>query len=240
MARNLHLTRALADLSGRMGVRIADLTADEMADIVHAADRCADPFREVNADAAGMPVRVCEGVHFWKLTIGASVWLDQYASPILGGRSPRYKMALVHALVHAREPDAFEGLDTEARILRACRRTARRISATPAEVNAALDVVLGLAPDLRQKDVSDAAADWCALCARLETQTGIPAREWIWNRSAAYAVKCYNDLHQFAAAYAGAGNTHLRDELDAACEALQVLKVRIMNRVKAEREAAHG
>ena len=56
--------RALDDLKSRMGVGLADLTAEEAVALVRACERVADPFREVNADAAGMPVRVADGVWF--------------------------------------------------------------------------------------------------------------------------------------------------------------------------------
>ena len=82
--------------------------------------------------------------------------------------------------------------------------------------------------------------DWRSLCARLETQTGIPAREWIWSRSSAYALHCYNDLDAFARACGGKSGTAMRDELDAATEALQLVKVRIMKRVERTRGGANG
>ena len=95
------------------------------------------------------------------------------------------------------------------------------------------DAVLGLSPrrPAGLADVEDAATDWRAVCARLETQTGIPAGDWIWKHSAAHVLACYNDLHAFARACAGGGWVRMRDELDAAAEALQAVKVAIMRRV---------
>lgn len=229
---SLHLSRALDDLRTRMGVCVSDLTVDEIAELVHACDRCANPFREVNADAAGFPVRVCDGVYFWRLTIGASVWLDEYAGPLLGESDSRYKMALVYALVHARDQHAFEDLRDLESITEAIRQTAARITATTEELNEALDIVLHIRPDTRRGEVSRAATDWSAICCRLESQTGIPAAEWIWHHSSAYAVKAYNDLHEFANAYHGGTSSTMRDELDEANEDLQLLKVRIMKRAR--------
>ena len=130
----MHFAKALQQLR-RQGVELADVTSDELYGLAAAARRCADPFREVNADAAGFPVRVCEGVWFWKLTIGASVWLDEVEEMLGGGTSPRYRLAMIHALVHSREPEAFAGLDTENKVMRAVRATMRTIHATPEEVN---------------------------------------------------------------------------------------------------------
>ena len=182
----MHFAKALQELK-RQGVEIADATPDELYALAEAARRCADPFREVNADAAGFPVRVCEGVWFWKLTIGASVWLDEVAGMLGGGTSPKYRLAMIHALVHSRDPEAFAGLDSEPKVMRAVKATMRTIHATPEEVNRALDAALGLArrPTTPKSTTAAAAADWAAICARLETQTGIPAAEWIWKRSGA-------------------------------------------------------
>lgn len=235
----MHFAKALQQLR-KGGVEPGDCTPDELYTLAEAARRCADPFREVNADAAGFPVRVCEGVWFWKLTIGASVWLDEVEEMLGGGTSPRYRLAMIHALVHSREPEAFVGLDTEAKVMRAVRATMRTIHATPEEVNRAIDVVLGLRATARPRraDASAAAADWAALCVRLESQTGIPASEWMWKRSGAYAILAYNDLHEFASAHAGGrSRDRLVDELDDAMCALRSTAAAVERRVK---EARHG
>lgn len=122
--------------------------------------------------------------------------------------------------------------------MRAVRATMRTIHATPEEVNRAIDVALGLRANVRPRRAdASAAADWAALCARLETQTGVPAREWIWNRSGAYAILAYNDLHEFARAYSGRSETRMMDELDDAMCALRSVTAAIEKRVK---EAVHG
>lgn len=238
----MYFAKALQQLR-KQGVELADVTPAELYGLAGAARRCADPFREVNADAAGFPVRVCEGVWFWKLTIGASVWLDEVAGVLGGGTSPRYRLAMIHALVHSREPEAFAGLDTERKVMRAVRATMRTIHATPDEVNRAIDAVLGIRADARPRraDGAAAAADWAALCARLESQTGIPAAEWMWKRSGAYAILAYNDLHEFARAYAGGrSQDRLADELDDAMNALRVATAAIEKRVKATRGGVPG
>ncbi len=232
----MHFAKALQQLR-RQGVELADVTSDELYGLAAAARRCADPFREVNADAAGFPVRVCEGVWFWKLTIGASVWLDEVTEMLGGGTSPRYRLAMIYALVHSREPEAFAGLDTERKIMRAVRATMRTIHATPEEVNRAVDVILGVRADVRPSRAGDSAsaADWAALCARLESQTGISASEWMWKRSGAYAILAYNDLHEFARAYAGGRAGHMADELDDAMCALRAASAAIEKRVMGQR-----
>ena len=234
----MHFAKALQQLR-RQGVEPGDATPEELYELAEAARRCADPFREVNADAAGFPVRVCEGVWFWKLTIGASVWLDEVEDVLGGGRSPKYRLAMIYALVHSRDAEAFRTLDAEPRIMRAVKATMRTIHSTPEEVNLSIDKVLGTRVRARYRAAtSAAAADWAAICARLEAQSGIPAEEWMWKRSGAYAILAYNDLHEFARAYSGgSGGGRMLDELDDAMTALRLVSSRIEKRVK---EVKHG
>lgn len=236
--KHLVLAQALERLKTQRGISISDFQPDELAEFVLAAERCENPFAEVNADAAGFPVRVCEGVNFWRLTMGASVWLDTYAERWWATDGERYRLALVYALIHAREADAFKRLDNERAAAKAIRETMSGVMATPEEINCALDIVLRLKADTRQKkgEIARAAKDWAHMVRRLETQSGIAADEWLWGRSAEYTVKAYLDLHEFAAAYSGGkAADRMRDELDSAQEALNRIAVKVMRRVKAER-----
>ena len=56
----MHFAKALQQLR-RQGVEPGDATPEELYELAEASRRCADPFCEVNADAAGFPVRVCVG-----------------------------------------------------------------------------------------------------------------------------------------------------------------------------------
>ena len=60
----LLLAEALADMKSRQGVNLADLEPGEVVALVRAVGRVAEPYAEVNADAAGIPVRVAPGVWF--------------------------------------------------------------------------------------------------------------------------------------------------------------------------------
>ena len=231
------LAQALERLKSQRGISIADFTADELVDFVRAAEKVENPFADVNADAVGLPVKVCEGVYFWRLTVGASIWLDTYAEKWWPTTSERYRLALVYALIHARDREAFLSLDTEAKAAKAIRETMARVMATPEEVAFAMDIILGLKADTRDKksEIAVAAKDWAAMIRRLETQSGIKADEWLWGKSADYAVKAYLDLNYFADVYSGGKPERMRDELDKAQEALNRIAVRVMRRVKAER-----
>lgn len=236
--------KAIADLDARMGVKLAEMNAAEIFALVRACEREANPFRGVNADLAGIPLMVCPGVHLWRLTIGAAVWLDEVVEPLVGtGR--RYRAALVYALMHAREPERFAGDWSERRLKKECSAALRAVTVTTDELNAALNEVLGLEPRrarIRNNELEGAARDWANIIQRLEAKTGIPALEWLWSKSATHALRSYADLHRMASALAHqrAPEEPPQPELDAAVEARQLLKVEIARAVKARRAENHG
>lgn len=228
-------TRALDDLKSRMGVGLADLTAAEVVQLVRACERVADPFREVNADAAGMPVRVSDGVWFWPLTIGAAQWLEETADRWWAEDPRRYRNALVYAALHAREPEAFAEIEKPG-VERLVRRALRTVAATSAEVDAALERVLGIASvssasSPTDGDVAATATSWAHLLAKLEAKTGLERDHWLWGVSYAETLRVYHEARQVAAA-SGERAPEMLDELDDAVNGLQRLKVNIMNRVK--------
>ena len=226
--------RAVADLKSRLGVGIADLTADEVVALVRACERVADPFREVNADAAGMPVRVADGVWFWPLTIGAVAWLEETADRWWAEDPRRYRNALVYAALHAREPGAFAVIERRD-VERLVRRALRTVAATSAEVDAALERVLGIVPGASRpgddEAMSATATSWAHLLAKVEASTGIVRDHWLWGVSYAETLRAYHEARQVATA-SGERAPAMLDELDEAVNALQRLKVNIMNRVK--------
>ena len=227
--------RALDDLKSRMGVGLADLTSDEVVQLVRACERVADPFREVNAAAAGMPVRVADGVWFWPLTIGAVAWLEETADRWWAEDPRRYRNALVYAALHARNRDAFAEIEKR-EVERLVRRALRAVAATSAEVDAALERVLGIssvssASSPTDGDVAATATSWAHLLAKVEASTGIKRDHWLWGVSYAETLRAYHEARQVATA-SGERAPEMLDELDAAVNALQRLKVNIMKRVK--------
>lgn len=226
--------RALDDLKSRMGVDLADLTAEEAVALVRACERVADPFREVNADAAGMPVRVADGVWFWPLTIGAVAWLEETADRWWAEDPRRYRNALVYAALNAREPGAFAVIERRD-VERLVRRALRTVAATSAEVDAALERVLGIVPVASRPGDDEAmaatATSWAHLLAKVEASTGIVRDHWLWGVSYAETLRVYHEARQVATA-SGERAPAMLDELDEAVNALQRLKVNIMNRVK--------
>lgn len=228
------LAQALSDMATRQGVTQDMLTPGELYALVKACEKVANPFKEVNADLCGMPVRVTEGVYFWQLTVGASVWLDTVEEILPKGVEDKlYRLCLIYALMNSRKREAFENLDDLDAIRKRVKRAFKSLAATPEEVNQAMDEIFHLKANMDPTPTKQTAVDWSALCARLESQTGIPAKEWIWERSGKYLLKTYKDLHQFAEAHSANGKaSHMIDELDEAINELQTLKVRIMRRIK--------
>ena len=111
-------------------------------------------------------------------------------------------------------------------------------------VNDCLEVREATAPKLNKgkepEDKPEIQTDWASIIARLEGQTGIPADEWCWNRSADYALRVHEDLQRFAKAAAGEKVAEMRDEADMATSALAKLRSQIKARVekaKADQEA---
>lgn len=223
------LARAIDDLKVRCKVDVSALLPDELADLVHACDKVANPFADVNADAAGFPVRVCKGVYLWRLTIGAAIWMSDFAERWWGNDYAKYRAAAVYASLNSRDPDAFR-LEDEREARKAIRRALRRIPATDAEIQLALDRVLGLSPDAPAAEEAT-AANWAAMIARVEAQTGIPRDHWLWGVSYSQTLAVYNQCERIVAASGGKTAPRMQDELDRATNALQRLKVRIMRRV---------
>lgn len=245
-AAHPHLENALRDLRDRFGAEASALTADEMFDLVACVRRVESPFAEVNADAMGFPVKVCEGVYLWRLTAGASAWLDDCAGVWWGGEkdAQRYFWALCYALANARDREAFVGLDTPRKAREAIRKFALRVPATQGELARAVDKALGRVPDADDPKTGatppkECVLDWSRLVARLEGQSGVRADEWLWGRSAGYTVRAYNDLAAFArrygAAVGGGEEQRMTDLLDEAMNALARCKARIGRRIRDER-----
>lgn len=238
------LQSELQDLEERYAVKVGDMTADEIERLVLACRRVESPFSNVNVEVVGAPVRVCRGVYGWPLTVGAFVWLDEFARRWWPD-GLMFEWAQVYAMIHGRDKGAFERLTDKAEARKAILKTALRLVCHGGEVRAALakcchsdDDQCPEPPKANGRVRADAQTNWVSLVARLEVQSGIPADEWLWSRSFFQTMKAYEEMHAFAAAFAaGAEKSRMLDELDAAINDLQRLKAAIGRRVEAERRA---
>ena len=233
----------------QVGVEITDLSGAEIVALVKAVEKLRNPFSGVNLDVVGAPITV-GGVTLWKLTVGATVWLAEFARNwwLYRGKEKAYFWALVYACVNARRKGAFITLTDEKTAHEEITKMALKMAVYEDElakaVNDCLEVREATAPKLNKgkepEDKPEIQTDWASIIARLEGQTGIPADEWCWNRSADYALRVHEDLQRFAKAAAGEKVAEMRDEADMATSALAKLRSQIKARVekaKADQEA---
>lgn len=236
----------------RRGVSLADLSAGEVAALVHAVERVCSPFSDVNAELAERPVAVCEGVWLWPPTAGAQIWLDEYAAKWWPKGSMRFKWATVYALRNARDKGAFAPLTTRRRAEAAIVKCALTLPVHGAELQAAVDRAYGVSPHdaprprrtRAERLKEQAQTDFATIVARLEVESGIPRDSWLWGRSLVYTMTAYATMHEFAAAFSagggGGGRSRMMDELDDALRNLARVKEAIVRRTGGDRARAAG
>ena len=218
------------------GVSLDDLTPEELVEFIHAVERCDNPYSRVNADAIGIPVEVCEGVYFWRPSIGAIVWLEEYAGKWFANRPEANFWATAYACHHAREKEAFIKLTTEEAAYEAIRDDILQMPCTTEEVTKDVNVCLDIdIPQRPLKKVAEARNAWEAIVRRLEVGSGIKRDEWLYGCSYEYAIEAHADLIELGKALNGGSGRHSRDQLDKAVEALEIVKFRIVKRVTAEK-----
>ncbi len=232
---NQRLQTELNDLRSRFKVRLDDLTADEIVSLVDCCRRVDNPYGEAGVVLSDLPVARIKGVDIYPLTIGASIWLDEYAEEWWGRDNICYFWALVFAMVHAHDRDVFANLTERGKARRAILATCLRFVFDRRTLEEAVDKALGTSgndggkvtpgPEMRN--------DWVAFLARLETQTGIRKDEWLWGKSAMYTIRAYRDLHAFASKYAAnKDKVRVFDAMDRALNALARLKKSIKDRLE--------
>lgn len=233
---SLRLKTELANFKAK-GITPNDLTPDELEALVHAVDRVRNPFTEVNLDALGLPLYDHNGIRLWPLTIGACVWLEEFARKWWGDRPKAYFWAVVYCLMHGREPDAFAAMRVETEAFHRIKEDALKLAVCEVEITEAVDTALNFKRPPRKKTTpkDETGIDWASIIETLEGQSGIPAEKWIWQRSADYVVRAYHELSQFASRTGGQKATRMKDELDYALNQLAEVRSSILMRIEAER-----
>ena len=244
----LYFDKELAELRAQ-GVGLGDLTNDEVVALVRATDRLRNPFSNVNLELCGQPRQVAPGVVLWPFTIGASVWMDEYARrwwvDERGNHAKAFFWATVYALAHGREPGAFSRLTDEPTAYEAIRAFALEIHATEDELTEAVDDCLGISrheDDARKRKASnlqqkpESGEDWAEVIRVLEVRTGIPAERWIWSRGRDYVVAAFREAQRVVTAFGEAKMPRMKNELDHALNEIAHIRAAIVARVKAQRE----
>lgn len=228
--------KEVAELKAQ-GIELKDLTADELVELVHAVDRMRNPFKEANLEAVGMPVVLSDGTNLYNLTIGASVWLDEYVRDWWKVTDKTYFWAMVYALAHGRDREAFANLNDRETARKAIRNFALRVNVTEAELLEGIEVAVHKCDRSTKKHLPsiEQDVDWGEILRTLEVTTGISSDVWVWGKSADWCVREYHKQRQFLKAMKGEKQVRMKDELDAATNALAQVRSGILARVKSER-----
>jgi len=233
------LTSVLQDLKEQFGATAADLTADEIEALVFACARLDNPYSMINAELMERPIRVREGIYLWPITAGAFLWLTEYASAWWNEDSKMYCFAEAYALMNARNPDAFVELTDKKKARKAVLKTALRFAFYAKELRRAVNAAYGIAPhDVPERKrkgdpVETYKVDFAALVARLEVNSGIPAKTWLWGKSVFSIMKSYAELKNLAVAAFGGKQDDANRELEDAVQNLARVCEAISERLKA-------
>lgn len=224
--------KEVAELKAR-GIALSDLTGDEVVALVHAVDRMSKPFRDANLEAVGMPVVLSDGTTLYNLTIGATVWLDEYAAEWWNAKTKTYFWAMVYALAHGRDKDAFAELVDRDVARKAITKFALKVHVTEDELLEGIERAVHK-PDAeasRNAPAVEQQTDWGEILRTLEVATGIPCERWVWGRSADWCVLEYHKQMRFAEAMKGKSMPRMKDEVDRAANNLARIRFGILQRL---------
>lgn len=227
---SLRFRTECADLENRVGV---PLSAAEAVKLWLACDRVDHPYKGRNLDLIGKPV-VNGNLTLYKLTVGASVWLDECAEKWWGNNTGEYFWALVYSLAHGRTVGAFDSLLDKNSAEKTINKWQKTITLTRGEVEEAVDAILDIGRDIpsskeqaQRQTQQPQDIDWSGLIQELEITTGIPAHEWLYGKSAEYTLRAYSKHRDILILTAG-GNPDSVDELDTAITQLARTKKQIL------------
>lgn len=209
----------LDDIHKRFGV---EPDADDIVELYKACQRVDEPYRHTNLALINMPV-VVGGVPLWPLTIGASIWLDEYAFKWWSESNTLMRWALVFAFMRGRDKDVFGSLVDEKQAHRAIKNAVMRLACNEKELDDAIDILTGVKNAPKRETENHDDPDWERVIAELEVSSGISADQWLWGKSAAYTARVYYEHRQLLNYLAG-NKTTATDALDDALTALALVK----------------
>ena len=229
---SVHFDKEIAELKQR-GISLNDLTGDEILALVHAVDRIHKPFRDANLEAVGMPVVLSDGTTLYNLTIGATVWLDEYAADWWNAKTKTYFWAMVYALAHGRDKDAFADMVEREAARKKIVKFALKVHVTEDELLGGIERAIHKtdAGEGRATQGVEQQTDWGEILRTLEVATGIPCEHWVWGRSADWCVMEYHKQTRFIEAMKGRSMPRMKDELDRAANNLARVRYGILKRL---------
>ena len=205
---SVRLRTILSDLKAK-GITANDLTADELEMLVHAVDRANNPYRGLNARLVGKPVRVAGELYIWPVTLGAKIWLTEYAERWWKRGTMMHTWATVYALHHARDPEAFTCLETRGCARFAIMRTMLRFCVHEAELRDAIARCNGIHRlDAPRKAKAKTRPDeqvvgFSRFAAELEAGTGIAVKTWLWGKSLDETIDAWRTMKTLSRAAHG-------------------------------------
>ena len=231
--------RHLQELKERWGV---EPTLAESLWVVRLCDRVLSPNEGERADLCGMPARAgVSDVWLWPITIGASVWVQDYAQKWWGQDDERMYMAFCFALANGRKRDAMrEASLSPERAADLVGAWALGLNCTNEELHAAFNIVVPGKPK-GAKENTASKIDWDAVVGELEASTGIPADHWLWDVSKDATLRAFHRAKQVTIARAGGGSAgDMLDPLTRALQELAEAKGAIIEAHKQQEGAANG
>lgn len=221
------------------GIMLNDLLPQEVEDLVEAVRRLRNPFSEVNFDAMGEPLYKSNGLTLYPLTIGAIVWLEEFAKKWWKFQPMAYFWAVVYALINGRDKNTFVELRSEVEAYNRIRDCALSLAVCEAELTEAIDAALDYNRPPRKKNTTadETGTDWSLVVATMEAKTGIEAEKWIWGKSVDYVTRAYQVLIDFATTQGGGRAARMKDEADHALNHLARVRASIIERITKERAA---
>ena len=133
---NLHAQRAVDELSDKHGIK-CDL--EESLWLDRLGENIDSPPGASNLHLIGRPAR-CGNVILWPFTIGAAIWWRECAGIWFEGKGQEV-FVMAYALAHSREPEKFEMCRDYRTTKKIVKKWSRRLGATSAEMEYAIDVV---------------------------------------------------------------------------------------------------
>jgi hypothetical protein len=218
----------LRELRERWGV---EPTLDESIWIVQLCERVLCPTGD-RADLCGVPVRVgVSSVWLWPMTIGASIFVQDYMDRWFRADNSRGALALAWVLAHARDSKtllaAARGREIAEKMID---EWATGLTCTTDELYAAIDTILP--PDPCKADTEGTAKtgsiNWPDIIRELETIAGIPADHWLWDMSRNATVNAWQTSRAVIAAQCGRSTPRIMGEMDVALQDLAKAKEAII------------
>lgn len=227
---NEYFKKEIAELEAK-GITLDELTGDEVAELVRACDNMHNPFKGANCELAGFPFILPDGNVLYRLTIGATVWLDEFAATWWKTGDKRYFWAMVYALGNARDKDAFHGLTDEKTARQRIVEYSTNFAVTEDEL---LEAIHELIPNHGEGKVPTVMTDtdWGEIVRSLVVATGIDNDIWVWGRATDWVARAYNKHASYIAAVQGKRVDRMKDELDHATNRIARIRFAIINRLE--------